>query len=64
AQSYTPVTKFTGRPDDALVIGDLHKDAKQRQTAINDSLMKSVRDSILAAQRMAPDTSWIKDAMS
>ena len=61
AQSSTPVTKFTGRPDDAIVIGDLPKDAKQRQTAINDSLMKSVRDSIPAVQRMAPDTSWIKE---
>lgn len=61
AQTSEPVKKFTGRPDDAIVIGDLPTDAKKRQTAINDSLMKSMCDSILTARRAVPDTSWTKE---
>ena len=61
AQTSEPVKKFTGRPDDAIVMGDLPTDAKKRQTAIDDSRMKAMRDSILAARRAVPDTSWTKE---
>lgn len=61
AQTSEPVKKFTGRPDDAIVIGDLPTDARKRQTAIDDSRMKAMRDSILAARRAVPDTSWTKE---
>ena len=61
AQTSEPVKKFTGRPDDAIVMGDLPTDARKRQTAIDDSRMKAMRDSILAARRAVPDTSWTKE---
>jgi hypothetical protein len=61
AQTSEPVKKFAGRPDDAIVMGDLPTDAKKRQTAIDDSRMKAMRDSILAARRAVPDTSWTKE---
>ena len=50
-----------GRPDDAVVVGDLPGNAKERQTQINDSLMRATRDSIVLAKNAPTDTSWVKE---
>ena len=52
---------FSGRPDDARIMGDLPRNAKERQVQINDSLTRAMRDSIMQAQRVSTDTSWIKE---
>ena len=61
ASSSTPTKKFEGRPDDAMIMGDLPTSGKARQAHLNDSLLKAARDSILLSQRHAPDTSWTKE---
>lgn len=51
---------FAGRPDDAVIIGDLAT-AKQ-PAAERDSLLAALADSIQAARKAEPvDTSWTKD---
>ena len=58
----TTTTKFTGRPDDAKVVGDLNNDSVKQALKRMAEQEKLLKDSLLALRdTAAADTSWFKD---
>lgn len=55
--------RFSGRPDDALVVGDLPSDSiREKIKQQYEARRKEIADSVLAArQTQEEDTSWLKD---
>lgn len=58
-----PVGRFTGRPTDAVIVGDLPNDSvKDDARRLAEEKAKAVADSLMEAKRLEEaDTSWTKD---
>ncbi len=58
-----PSKRLSGRPDDAVIVGDLPNDSVKDDTRkLAEERAKELADSLLEAKRLeAADTSWVKD---